>query len=234
MKLALAGADSGVHPRADAFAGDGTSDIGLVIEPEEEHIEIVVAGQADRGGVGHFQALGEELIVGELIVAIGLRMGVGVAVIDRVDAVLAHQQDLRLDLQGTLSGDRVGGEVRHARAGAEDDDSALLHVALGAARNVGLGHLPHGDGRLDAGGHPFLLQEVLQGQRVHHRAEHAHVVGAVTVHTAALQLHTAEIVAAADHDRDLGTRGHEVSDLAGHRADDQRVDAELATPESLP
>jgi hypothetical protein len=37
-------------------------------------------------------------------------------------------------ISSALGGDRVGGEVRQTGAGAEDDDAALLHVPLGAAR----------------------------------------------------------------------------------------------------
>ena len=67
--------------------------------------------------------------------------------------------------------------------GAEDHDTALLQVPDGAARDVGLGDLPHGDGGLDARVDAVLaLQEVLQGKTVHDGAEHAHVVGAGAVH----------------------------------------------------
>ena len=70
------------------------------------------------------------------------------------------------------------------RARAEDDDAVLLHVADGAQGDVGLGDLSHGDGGLDTGGHPRLLNEVLQGQGVHDGSQHAHVVGAGAVHAA--------------------------------------------------
>ena len=98
---------------------------------------------------------------------------------------MATRTSTRVDLQGPLGGDGVGGEVGQAGAGAEDDDPALLHVPIGAARDVGLGDLGHRDRglhpRLDAG----LLEEVLQGEAVHDGAEHAHVVGAGAVHAAA-------------------------------------------------
>src|SRR5690606_10721046 len=86
---------------------------------------------------------------------------------------------------------------------------------------------------------PGLLEEVLQGERVHHRAEHAHVVGPAAVHPALAQFGAAEEVAAADDHRDLdavlvvgplrGGRG----DLSGDLADDVGVDAQLPAAERL-
>ena len=61
-------------------------------------------------------------------------------------------------------------------------------------RNVRLGDLAHGDGALDTGFDAGLFQEVLEGEAVHDRAEHAHVVGAGTVHAALGQFGAAEEV----------------------------------------
>jgi hypothetical protein len=47
---------------------------------------------------------------------------------------------------------------------------------------------------------PALLEHVLQGERVDHRAEHPHVVGADAVHPHARELRAAHDVAAADHE----------------------------------
>ena len=69
-------------------------------------------------------------------------------------------------------------------AGAEDDDAALLEVPDRAARDVRLGDLAHRDRGLHPGLDALLLEEVLQRQAVHDRAEHAHVVGAGAVHAA--------------------------------------------------
>jgi hypothetical protein len=54
--------------------------------------------------------------------------------VDAVDAVLGDEHLVGADLERALGGDGVGGEVRQTGAGAEDDDAALLHVPLGAAR----------------------------------------------------------------------------------------------------
>jgi hypothetical protein len=57
-------------------------------------------------------------------------------------------------------------------------------VAFGAARDVRLGDLGHGDGGLHAGFRAGLLEEVLQGEGVHDGAEHPHVVRPSAVHAA--------------------------------------------------
>jgi hypothetical protein len=105
-------------------------------------------------------------------------------------------------------------------------------VADGAARNVGLGHLAHGDGALDTGLDASLFQEVLQGQAVHDRSEHAHVVGAGAVHAALGELGPTEEVSAADDDGDFHL-GDGRSDLLGDGADGFRVHTELAAAEDL-
>ena len=104
---------------------------------------------------------------------------------------------------------------------------------IGLARDVGLGDLAHGDRRLDAGLQAGLLAEVLQGQAVHDRAEHAHVVGLGAVHAGLAELGAAEEVAAAHDDGDLGALGHDLGELLGDAADDVGVDADLAAAEGL-
>ena len=93
----------------------------------------------------------QRLGVGDLVELDRVRVGARVGGVDAVDAVLAHQDHVALDLQRALGRDGVGGEVRHAGAGAEDDDAALLQVPDGAARDVRLGDLAHRDGGLHPG-----------------------------------------------------------------------------------
>ena len=198
-----AGAVAGADERADLLTLHDSQDVALGLHAEDDHRQVVLHAQRERGRVGHLEALLEGLVEGELVVLDRVVVGARVGAVDAVDPVLAHQHDLALGLQRALRGDGVGGEVRHPGAGAEDHDAALLEVPDRAARDVGLGDLAHGDGGLDAGLDAFLLQEVLEGQAVHHDAEHAHVVGAGTVHAALLQLGAAEEVAATGDDRDL-------------------------------
>src|SRR5262245_34627100 len=138
-----------------------------------------------------------------------------------------------MDLQGALGGDGIGGEVRHAGAGAEDDHPSLLEVTDGPPWDVWLGHLSHRYRRLDAGIDPLLLEEVLQGKAVHDRTEDAHVVGARTVHAPLLQLGTAEEVATAHHDRHLHALADHGRDLPGQVLYHVRINADLAPAEDL-
>ena len=79
---------------------------------------------------------------------------------------------------------------------------------------------------------PGLLQEVLKGEAVHDGSEHAHVVGAGTVHAALGQFGAAEEVASADDDCDLDV-GDCGRDLLGHATDGIRVNAQFPAAEDL-
>ena len=50
---------------------------------------------------------------------------------------------------------------------------------------------------------PERLERILHRERVHHRGQHAHLVGGDPVHAGPREPGAAEEVAAADHDRDL-------------------------------
>jgi hypothetical protein len=99
-------------------------------------------------------------------------------------------------------------------------------VAHRAAADVRLGELLHGDRREHARGHVGALERVLQGERVHHRRQHAHVVGAGAIHAARRAGHAAEDVAAADDQRDLDAERAYFGDLGGDALEDGGIDAE--------
>src|SRR6185437_13678795 len=65
------------------------------------------------------------------------------------------------------------------------------------------------------------------------RAEHGHVVGPVPVHAALAELGAPEEVPATDDDADLDPQADDVSDLSRNRADDDRIDSDLAASEHL-
>ncbi|EGJ74446.1 putative uridylate kinase [Streptomyces sp. Tu6071] len=222
------------HERADLLTLDRPGDIARGQQLEDEDRELVVAAEGDGGHVGDLEVARDDLAVAEGVELDGVGVGLRVRVVDAVHAVLAHQEGFGVDLQGALRGGGVGGEVRHPHACAEDDDAPLLQVPHGAQRDVRLGHLSHRDRRLDAGVDALLLQEVLEREAVHDRAEHAHVVGPRAVHAALLQLGAAEEVAPADDDGDLGTVAYDGGDLARDGVHHVGVDPEpAATGERL-
>ena len=134
------------------------------------------------------------------------RVGIGarVAVVDALDAVLAHQDRLGADLERAQRGGRVGREERVAGAGGEDDDrgpsrgggSRLRRMYGSATSRTSIAD----ETRVCA---PRALERVLQRDRVQQRREHARVVGRGAVHPLGRGRHAAVDVAAADHDRDL-------------------------------
>ena len=72
-----------------------------------------------------------------------------------------------------------------------------------AAADIGLGDRRHRDRRQDAGVDADLLERVLQRQRVHHRRQHAHIIGAGPVEALGGAGQAAEDVAAADDEAEL-------------------------------
>jgi hypothetical protein len=129
---------------------------------------------------------------------------------------------------------RARWEVGQTHACAENDHPALFQVTAGPQRDIGFGHLAHGDGGLNPGHDALLLEEVLQREAVHHGAQHAHVVRTGAFHTALLKLSAAEEVPAADHHRDLNAAAHHFGDLPGHLGDHVGVQSHRAAAEHLP
>ena len=83
---------------ADLLTRDDPGDVPLVGEVEDDHVDVVVAGQARRRGIGDLEAAVEELVVGQVVELDRLGVVLRVGVVDAVDALLAHQDDLGTDL----------------------------------------------------------------------------------------------------------------------------------------
>ena len=105
-----------------------------------------------------------------------VRVHAGIAVEHALDAVLRHQDRLGADLERAERCGRVRREVRVPGAGGEDDDAALLEMAHGAPADVRLRDFLHVDRREHARVRAVPLERLLDGERVQHRREHAHVV----------------------------------------------------------
>src|SRR6185437_14454434 len=118
------------------------------------------------------------------------------------------------DFHGPERGGGVGGEVRVAGSGSEDDDAALLKVPDGTTANVGLADLIHLNGGHHAAVRAALFDRVLHGERVDHGSEHAHVVGGNAVHGTGLLGDSAEEIAAAHHDGDFHAHLGDFGDFA--------------------
>ena len=96
----------------------------------------------------------------------------------------------------------------------------------GLAADVRLCDLAHLDGGLYARVHIELLECILEGECVHDRGHHAHVVGRRAVHALGRAGEPAPDVAAADDDGDVDAALTDFLDLLRDIFDNSRVDAE--------
>ena len=159
-----------------------------------------------------------------LAVARGAGVLLGVGGVDAVD-LGGLQHHLGAHLGTAQRGRGVGGEEGVAGAGGKDHDLAFFQVLQRLGAHIGLDHLVDGDGRHHTRRHAFLAHGVGQGQRVHHRGQHAHVVGGGAVHADGTAGHAAKDVAAADDHRHLDTQLRDLLHLPHHAHDGGAVDA---------
>ena len=74
-------------------------------------------------------------------------------------------------------------------------------MAQRTAADIGLANRRHFDRRQDACVHADAFERVLHCQRIHHRRQHAHIVGAGAFHALRGGPHAPENISAADHQR---------------------------------
>ena len=198
----------------------------MVIDVEDEKRDLVVHAEARGRRVHDVQALVEDLDVRQRIKLLRIGILVRIAVIDAIRTLLGHEDDIGFNLSSAQSSRRVRREVRIARAGAKDDDAALLHVADGLAADVRLCDLAHLDGGMYTRVHIELLECILQGECIHDRSHHAHVVRRCAVHALGRASEPAPDVAATDDDGDIDAALADLLDLLRDVLDDSRIDAE--------
>src|SRR3954447_10582205 len=218
---------SGGDQRSHALAGHYPVDVALVVHVE--HVERDPALHAQRQGreVHDPQAALEGLHVRDRVDELGVGILARVGGEDALDAVLGHEDRLRVDLARAQRRRGVGREERVAGAGREDHDAPLLEVAHGAAADVGLGDLADVERRLHARVDLELLERVLELQRVEDDREHPHVVRGRAVHSLGRARDAAVDVARPQHDRDLDAAIVHALDLLGDLAQALEVGAVL-------
>ena len=92
--------------------------------------------------------------------------------------------------------------------------------------DVGLGDLMHLHRGLDPGLEALPLHRVLQGQRIDHRGEQAHVIGGGAGQPHVLgDLHAAHDIPPADHDRHVDPVVPDRLDFAGHQMQDLGIES---------
>jgi hypothetical protein len=110
----------------------------------------------------------------------------------------------------------------------DDNHAALFHVAHGAAAHPALGDAMHVNAAQYAGFQSDAFAHVLQCQRVHHRAQHPHVVGCRQADVRHVQLAAAHEIAAANHHGQLAGYLQHRLDRAGQRQHSLAVNAHAA------
>src|SRR5580698_4496690 len=98
------------------------------------------------------------------------------------------------------------------------------------ATDIGLGNLMHLDGAHDSGMLANLLERVLQGKRVDHGRQHAHVIAGDAIHAFGGKRDTTEDVAAAYNHTNLDTQLDDGRDLNRKIFDALRINTERSRP----
>ena len=157
----------------------------------------------------------------------GVRVLVGIGIVDAIH-LRGLEYNLRIDLAGPQRCGGVRGEKRIARAGGEDDHAAQLQMAHRFAADEGLGHIVHLDGALHPGRNVHRFQHALHRERIHHRGQHAHVVGRGALHALVARGHAAPEVATTHDEGDFEAGLVGCLDLRRHVFDDGRGNIVMA------
>ena len=131
----------------------------------------------------------------------------------------AFHEDVGLDFHGAKRSGCVGREEGIADAGRKNHDATFLKVADGAAANVRLCDLIHGDGGHHAALDIVFFDGVLECDGVDDGREHAHVVGGDAIHLFGLLGDAAEEVSTANDDGDFYAEGPKFHDFGGDLSD---------------
>src|SRR5207302_931155 len=180
---ALRGGGFVMDQGAELLSPDDALDVALLLDVEHDNGEVVVHAQGDGGRVHDLEAFVDHGDEGELRVFGRAGILHGIVVVD-AGYLGALAYALGPDLHRAQRGGRVGGEIRIAGARREDDHTLLFQVSDRAPADVGFGQLAHFDGGLNAGDRALFLERVLQGERVEHGGQHAHVIGRGPLHAA--------------------------------------------------
>jgi hypothetical protein len=194
-------------------------------DTEDAYRHLLVAAQRECGRVHHLEPLGDGLVEADPRIPLGSRIARRVGGVDAVDlGRLEHH--LGTDLGSAQRGGRVRGEERISRPAGEDHRLALFEILQRLGAHVRLDDLLDRDRRHHPGIEAGMLHRIGKRQRIHHRRQHAHVVGRGPVHPHRSAGDAAEDVAPADDDRKLHPRIHHLGEVAHHVLDGRTVDAE--------
>src|SRR5699024_2794454 len=139
------------HQRAHIIpATHNALQVTFTFDVEHAQRHAIVSTQHDRGRIHDGQAPVDDLVIGQVGVAPGVRVGHRVRVVYAIHlGRLEHE--IGIDFDRTQTGGGVGGKKRVAGAGREYHHTTLFQVPYGAAANIVLAHLVDTNGRHDPG-----------------------------------------------------------------------------------
>ncbi|ENN87013.1 hypothetical protein RHSP_13228 [Rhizobium freirei PRF 81] len=198
------------------------------MDREDDDRNCVFPRKRHGGYVHDGKALLEHLTVRQMVEALRIGEFLRIGGIDAVD-LRALEDRLRAHFRGAQRGGRIGGEERVSRAAGKDHYATEREMIKRGALREALADLRHGNGREHDGFDVELAQRGCQRQRIDDGSEHSHVVAGHAVATLGGHGHTAEDIAAADHDADFDAHGAGLRDIRGNPVRDGNVDTETLT-----
>jgi len=83
---------------ADVLTIDDAANIAWHLEVEEDHRQVIIPGHGDGSCVGDLKITRQKLIVGQLVKIVGVRVLLGITVVDAVNPLLTHEERIGSDL----------------------------------------------------------------------------------------------------------------------------------------
>src|SRR4029079_17493429 len=119
---------SNMDQRAFVLSEDYALQRALAEDAEHVDRQLLVAAERERGGVHHLQVARDRFVEGQLRVALGRRIFLGVRGVDAVD-LGGLDDDFGADLAAAQRGGGIGCEERVSGARGKDHDLAFIQVA---------------------------------------------------------------------------------------------------------
>src|SRR5579859_763818 len=211
------------------MAGDGTLDVSLTLEIEYENGELDGPAHFHGRQVHHPQIIADDLVECQLFVADRVRIDFRRSAINAVDFGRL-EKDLRFQFAGTQGSGGVGGHERVTGPAGQNHDALLLEMPQRSSADKWLGDFVHVQGGHQAGLATDVFQRVLEGQPVHYRGQHAHVVGRRIADDRSIgrELGAAQNIAAADYHGQFHATFDDSFCLPGDAQRFVQIDAALA------
>src|SRR4030042_1649192 len=139
---------------------------------------MILFAQTDGGMVNHFEVLREDIIVGEPVKELGVRVLHRVVAVNAVNLGCLYQQ-VGVELRCPQCGGGVGSEKWISGAAGEDRNPSIFEVPERLSANKRLAQRVNLNGAEDPGGLAETLEGLLECAGVDDGGEHSHIVGGV-------------------------------------------------------